>query len=358
MSKVSLLFLTAALLQCPSADGFQAPIVVSNKNYACYQQSSSSNLQAASSNDDDNDNNDAPSRRAFLSSAGIAFLAGMSGLPQLASAGIDITGLRVDGRGSGGNADIASQLKAYDGSGSARVRDAKAIMQETSSTPMPKSMASSTSSGSAGALVEEPPMAVWAYRANPGMGVSLARAGALGNNYRYNDNLVAPAGSKRRSVGVEFEFPSDWLQLDRQIGGVQYVDQRNGDKLYLLRAPLPADTTLATVPKSVIGGLLFDPKGSLAKSGQTIEDYKVSSAQILSDCPNNMCATRRRFRVKYATVTGNGLRVERRALVDAYQVENDIYMLMTSSNAVKFEQKDSRERETVENIVASFQIDA
>lgn len=85
---------------------------------------------------------------------------------------------------------------------------------------------------------------------------------------------------------------------------------------------------------------------------------QVTSAQTVSECPNQMCATRRRFRVKYATVTGNGLRVERRALVEAFEVDNEIYMLMTSSNAVKFEQKDSRERETVENIVASFQIDA
>jgi hypothetical protein len=98
----------------------------------------------------------------------------------------------------------------------------------------------------------------------------------------------------------------------------------------------------------VIGDLIFDPQGSVVKTGQTVEDYKVSSAQILSQCPDNLCAT---------TVTGNGLRVERRALVDAYQVENDIYMLMTSSNAIKFEQKESQERETVENIVASFQLD-
>jgi hypothetical protein len=208
------------------------------------------------------------------------------------------------------------------------------------------------------------PIATWAYRANPGFSPSLSRAGALGNLYRYNDQLVAPSSesSKRRSVGVQFEFPSDWLQLDRQIGGIQYVDQRNGDKLYVFRAPLPADSTsLLTVSKQVIGDLIFDPSGSFAKTGQTIEDYKVSSSQVLSEeCANiGMCASRRRFKIKYATLTGNGLRVERRALVDAYQVgKNDIYMIMTSSNAVKFEQKDSRERETVENIVASFQIEA
>jgi hypothetical protein len=147
------------------------------------------------------------------------------------------------------------------------------------------------------------------------------------------------------------------LQLDKYDGGFQYVDQRNGDKLYVLMAALPQDTSLENLPKSVIGDLIFDPQGSVVKTGQTVEDYKVSSAQILSQCPDNLCATRRRFKLKYATVTGNGLRVERRALVDAYQVENDIYMLMTSSNAIKFEQKESQERETVENIVASFQLD-
>lgn len=103
--------------------------------------------------------------------------------------------------------------------------------------------------------------------------------------------------------------------------------------------------------------MIFDPQGSVAKTGQTIEDYKVVNGKILTECPDNGCATRRRFKIKYATVTGNGLRVERRGLVDAYQVENEIYMLMTSSNAVKFEKEGSMERETVENIVASFALD-
>lgn len=203
----------------------------------------------------------------------------------------------------------------------------------------------------------ESKVAHWAYRANPGFSPSLSRAGTFGNLYRCNDQLAAPSGSKRRSLGVQFEFPADWLQLDKYTGGIQYVDQRNGDKLYVLMAALPQDTSLENLPKSVIGDLIFDPQGSVVKTGQTVEDYKVSSAQILSQCPDNLCATRRRFKLKYATVTGNGLRVERRALVDAYQVENDIYMLMTSSNAIKFEQKESQERETVENIVASFQLD-
>ena len=64
-------------------------------------------------------------------------------------------------------------------------------------------------------------------------------------------------------------------------------------------------------------------------------------------------ASRRRVLLKFATVIGNGLRVERRGLVDAFQVDNDVYMLVTSSNANKFEAK-GKERDTVEAIVNSF----
>ena len=41
-------------------------------------------------------------------------------------------------------------------------------------------------------------------------------------------------------------------------------------------------------------------------------------SQILNERPNGMCATRHRFKIKYATLSViTGLRVERRALVDA-----------------------------------------
>ena len=263
------------------------------------------------------------------------------------AAGIDVSGLPREG---GGNAALASQLRAYDGSGATRIKEVQQQQQQKAAIP------SSTSTKTAEPAIGSP-IATWAYRANPGFNPRLTRTGPFGNLYQLNDMVEAPVGSKRRSIGIQFEFPNDWLQLDRNIGGIQYVDQRNGDKLYVFRASLPVDTRLEDLPKATLGDYLFDAQGSLAKSGQTIEDYKVSSAQMLSACPNNMCATRRRFKIKYATVTGNGLRVERRALVDAYQIEQDMYMLMTSSNAVKFDQKDSLERETVENIVNSFQID-
>lgn len=351
-AKISLILFALPLL----ANGF--PTVPNSKN--------NQQLATVLSASNTDENYAIQSRRSFLITAGMAF-AGVSGLPEYASAGIDVSGLRVEGGGSG-NPSLASQLKAYDGSGSARVREIKEM-----STPSPSPL--TTSLGKIKEADDKSPFATWAYRYNPGMGASLSRAGTFGNLYRYNDLLVAPSDSKRGSIGVQFEFPSDWLQLDRQIGGIQYVDQRNGDKLYVFRAPLPTSTTtitgedgstettttttsLASLSKSVIGDLIFDPNGSFVKTGQTIEDYKVSSAQILSECSGGMCATRRRFKIKFATVTGNGLRVERRGLVDAYQVDNDIYMMMTSSNAVKFEQKESRERETVENIVASFQVEA
>lgn len=305
-------------------------------------------------------------RRSFLNSAVAAAVAiGTSAvLPQSASAGIDVSGLPVEG-GKGGNPDLANQLKIYDGSASARLREIKSMSGESTAAPtvsastLPSTSFKDDSSSSSNGG----PVATWAYRYNPGVGASLTRAGNFGNLYRYTDSLAAPSNSKRRSVGVQFEFPADWLQLDRAIGGIQYVDQRNGDKLYVFRAPLPKAgegdaPDLTTIPKSYIADAIFSPNGSFAQSGQVVQDYSVSRAQILSDCPAGMCAPHRRFKLKFNTVTGNGLQVERRGLVDAFQVDQAIYMIMTSSNAVKFEQKDSRERETVENIVNSFTIDA
>jgi hypothetical protein len=311
-----------------------------------------------SNNDNDNIqiNND---RRSFLSSAaGVSLLGIFSINPQSALAGIDVSGLRSEG-GAGGNPSIASQLKAYDGSGSARVKEIKAASGESSSAPsMSKPVLPVVSTAS---QEDTENTATWAYRAAPAFNPQLSKVGPLGAWYRLNDQIVAPQGTNRRALNIQFEFPSDWLQLDKFNGGIQYVDQRNGDKLYVLRAKLPAETTLASVPKAFFGDVIFNPQGSIQKSGNTVEDYKVSSSEIISQCPQGMCTTRRRLKIKYATVTGNGLRVERRALVDAYEVlgggSNEVVMLMTSSNAVKFDKKDSAERETVEQIVNSFQVE-
>ena len=141
------------------------------------------------------------------------------------------------------------------------------------------------------------------------------------------------------------------MQLDKLLGGIQYVDQRNGDKLYLLRTTLPEGTTLETVPKAYFGEKIFDQRGSIVRGGTNVDEFKVKQSVMVGD---SNC--RRRLTLKYATVTGNGLRVERRGLVDARVIGRDVFMLMTSSNAVKFEAK-GRERETVEAIVSSFRCD-
>jgi hypothetical protein len=117
---------------------------------------------------------------------------------------------------------------------------------------------------------------------------------------------------------------------------------------------------------------ILSPEGDIARSGVVAEGGRVSSSKMIVDCtttttansseenvPKNNCNTaRRRMILKYDTVTGSGVQtVERRGLVDAYQVgENDVYMILTTSNAVKFDNKESRERETVETIVGSFKV--
>ena len=154
----------------------------------------------------------------------------------------------------------------------------------------------------------------------------------------------------------------DWLQLDKLGGGVQYVDQRNGDKCYVLHATLPEGSDLKTVNKQWFADVILSPQGDVARSGVVAEGGRVSRSQNILDCTAEdaptPCMPRRRLIVKYDTVTGSGVQtVERRGLVDAYQVDNDVYMMFTTSNAVKFEQK-GKERETVDNIAASFTIGA
>jgi ribosomal protein S30 len=99
---------------------------------------------------------------------------------------------------------------------------------------------------------------------------------------------------------------------------------------------------------------IFDPRGSFVKGGNDVDDYKVVSSKMTAK-QSEKVTPRRRLRMKYSTVTGNGYVVERRALLDAYQVGTEVFMLMTSSNAVNFEKK-GRERDTVEAIVDSFRI--
>ncbi|GAX12126.1 hypothetical protein FisN_1Hh051 [Fistulifera solaris] len=271
---------------------------------------------------------------------------------QSASAGIDVSGLRTDG--GGGNPTLKEQLKAYDGSAASRANQLKEITSSTTSS-QPSLAASNRPSLD---VEEQGTIASWAYRAAPGLTPRLTRTGPLGNLFRYDDQVVAPSNLQQRSLSITFEFPSDWLQLDKFLGGITYVDQRNGDRLYVLRTKLPDGERLATINKKFMGSSIFDPQGVIVKSqGVEVDEYKVTSSKVLTECPNDMCATRRRFQIKYYTVTGNGLRVERRALVDAYEVTptGDVYMMMTSINAVKFE-AGGIERDTAEAIVNSFRI--
>lgn len=157
-------------------------------------------------------------------------------------------------------------------------------------------------------------------------------------------------------MNVQFDFPSDWLQLDRVLGGIQYVDQRNGDKLYVLKAKLPEGESLISVPKQWFATSLFDAKGTIAASGVEVDEYKVSKSNVLND-GNGSTSPHRRLLVKYGTVTPNGLRTERRGLADAYEVDGVAYMLFTGSNAIKFDQN-GPERETVEKIVNSFIVES
>lgn len=170
-----------------------------------------------------------------------------------------------------------------------------------------------------------------------------------------------PKGYIKSQIPIAFDFPTDWLQLDKLGGGIQYVDQRNGDKLYVLHATLPAGSDLKTVSKQWFADVILSPEGDVSRSGVVAEGGRVSSSKMIVDCTaddaHSQCMDRRRLILKYDTVTGSGVQtVERRGLVDAYQVAGDVYMMLTTSNAVKFDSKGSKERETVENIANSFKV--
>ena len=219
------------------------------------------------------------------------------------------------------------------------------------------------------------PNTVWAVGNNdntvaPIASFALRRAGALppslsnlpptsnGIFVRFGEQILYSNDGTRTSgkdVFASFDFPADWLQLDRMLGGIQFVDQRNGDKLYLLKVPLPNGISeLKDVPKAYIGDAIFNPKGELVRTGNNVEDYKVQSSKMLTP-EDTKEIPRRRFNVKYTTLTGNNFSVERKGIVDAYEFGGMIYMLMTGSNAVLFDKK-GRERDTVEYIVDSFRI--
>jgi len=201
--------------------------------------------------------------------------------------------------------------------------------------------------------------ALYAYRS--GGLPSLRSIGIGGLTTRYEGYVEGTSSTSGRPLTISFEYPTDWLQLDKLGGGIQYVDQRNGNKLYVLRAPLPADTTtLSSVPKSFFDESLFDPRGDIVRvgSGVTVEPHRTTRSQMsINDAEGGGLATpRRRLLIKYDTITGSGVQtVEQRGLLDVYKIGGYAYMMLASCNAVKFEQG-GRERETMESIVDSFRV--
>jgi hypothetical protein len=129
---------------------------------------------------------------------------------------------------------------------------------------------------------------------------------------RYEDQLNTPKGSKRISVRVSFEFPSQWTSLDR-ANGITFVDGATGLKMYVLKAALPEGTTLTTVPKKWFGDAIFDPAGAIARSGTAIEEYKVSSSAVNDAAEDAAGPSRRRLGLKYSVVTPANQRVVDRA---------------------------------------------
>lgn len=107
-----------------------------------------------------------------------------------------------------------------------------------------------------GSIPPPPPnTAIYAYRSG-----GLPRLTTLGFTKlytRFQGYVVAPSSgynkSQSQQIPIAFDFPTDWLQLDKLGGGIQYVDQRNGDKLYVLHAVLPGGTDLKTVSKQWFG---------------------------------------------------------------------------------------------------------
>ena len=108
------------------------------------------------------------------------------------------------------------------------------------------------------ALAAEPAIAVQRFSLSPTI-TPLPPLGALS---RYEDQIsITKRGSKALSVSVKFEFASQWAQLGR-ASSITFVDQSTGLKTYVLKAPLPEGTTLATVPKAWFGEAVFSQDGA------------------------------------------------------------------------------------------------
>jgi len=285
-------------------------------------------------------------RRQFLSKVTTAAaVAAPFLLSASANAGIDVSGLRVEG-GAPSNGVVAAQLKGLSstdsGTAAARVRE----IQTGTVSAAERQRAAGVTAAQRPVLSEEElgSAAVYARVTRP----PSINAIGLKINSRY-------AGAVD-GLPVQFDFPTDWLQLDRANNGIQYVDQRNGNKLYVLKAPLPPDTNLATVPKSFFDDSIFDANGDVIRFGTVVGGHKTSKSTMIQSDPN-AAYLHRRLQLNYETVSGNGVQtIERRGLADAYEIDGAAYMMFASANAVKFEKKDGAERATIDMIVDSFRI--
>ena len=215
-----------------------------------------------------------------------------------------------------------------------------------------------TAATAATAGSSSPPTAIAALRFSVQPRISpLPPVGALS---RYEDELVGPKTSGQRSlssVPLRFEYPSQLVPLDRATGGIQFVDGSTGLKLYILRAPLPPDadgeqTSLANVPKQFFGKAIFSPEGSIVRGGTNIDEFKVTSSRV-TDAPFGASGvSRRRLALKYVAVSGGRPQgIDRRGLVDAYEVAGEVYMLVVSATATKW---DASEKARCEAIADSF----
>ena len=293
--------------------------------------------------DDDSNIMNCKSRRQFLTKATTAAAIAPFLLSTPANAGIDVSGLGVEG-GAPSNSVVASQLKGISssdsGSAASRVRE----IQAGTVSAADQQRAAAVTAGQRPVLSKEElgNAAVYARVTRP---PSINTIG-LKINSQYTGAVDG--------LPLQFQFPTDWLQLDRANNGIQYVDQRNGNKLYVLKAPLPEGTNLATVPKSFFDDSVFNTNSDVIRFGTVVGAHKTTKSTMTQSDPN-AAYLHRRLQLNYETISGNGVQtIERRGLVDAYEIKGVAYMMFASANAVKFEKKDGAERATIDMIVDSF----
>jgi len=293
--------------------------------------------------DDEHASHDNGRRRFFAKAAATAAAASPFLLSSPANAGIDVSNLRTEG-GPPSNSIVAAQLQGLsssdNGTAASRLRE---IKQSTTSAAEQKSAAAVTA-GSRPVLSKEELGSAATYAKVDG--VSSVRTIGIKLNSRYTGSV--------EGFPIQFDFPTDWLQLDRANNGIQYVDQRNGNKLYVLKAPLPPNTNLATVPKSFFDDSVFDANSDVVRFGTVVGAHRTARSAMTQD-DAKAAYLHRRLQLNYETLAGNGVQtIERRGLIDAYEIDGYAYMMLASGNAVKFEKKDSPERATIDMIVDSF----